>query len=84
MTHYLKTWKSFYKSVADGSKRFEIRINDRDYNLGDTLVLQEYDTQLCDLTGKSRIFKVAYILYGPAFGLSEGFCCMSLEPIFFL
>lgn len=35
--HQLKTWKQFYQSVFDGSKKFEIRQNDRDFQVGDVM-----------------------------------------------
>ena len=43
MKHYLKTWPQFYKEVEAGNKTFELRKNDRDYKVGDVLVLQEYN-----------------------------------------
>lgn len=43
MTHYLKTCPQFYKEVKAGNKTFELRKNDRDYKVGDILVLQEYN-----------------------------------------
>lgn len=45
MTYYLKTIQPFFNDVAFGSKRFEVRKNDRDFKVGDFLVLQEYDPE---------------------------------------
>ncbi len=36
-THNLKTWMPFYQDVIDGRKTFELRKNDRDYQVGDIL-----------------------------------------------
>lgn len=41
--HYLKTWTSFFKDVKSGIKQFEVRKNDRDFQVGDTLILEEFD-----------------------------------------
>lgn len=43
MKHELKIWPQYYCRVADGSKTFEIRKNDRGYQPGDEVVLREYD-----------------------------------------
>lgn len=43
MKHDLKIWPQYYARVADGSKTFEIRHNDRGFQPGDTVVLKEWD-----------------------------------------
>jgi hypothetical protein len=41
--HELKCHPKYMPRLADGSKTFEIRKNDRDFQVGDTLILKEYD-----------------------------------------
>jgi len=41
-THVLKCWTQYFQAVKAGMKPFEIRLNDRDYRTGDTLVLKEF------------------------------------------
>lgn len=43
MKHELKIWPQYYCRVADGSKTFEVRNNDRGYQPGDLVVLSEFD-----------------------------------------
>jgi hypothetical protein len=43
MKHYLKIWPQYYCRVADGSKTFEVRKNDRGFQPGDEVVLKEFD-----------------------------------------
>ena len=43
MTHELKILPEYFGAVSLREKTFEIRKNDRDYHVGDTLVLKEWD-----------------------------------------
>ena len=38
-THYIKIHVEYENSLTDGSKTFEIRLNDREYKKGDTVVM---------------------------------------------
>ncbi len=40
--HELKTWPMHYEAVVTGLKPFEMRFNDRNYQLGDVLWLREW------------------------------------------
>lgn len=73
--HKLKIRPEYFKAVSSGEKKFEIRKNDRDFNVGDFLVLREY-TNEC--TGRQTIFKVTYILADPEF-LKPGYVALSIE-----
>lgn len=46
MNHELKIDPQYYKRVANGSKTFEVRNNDRGFQMGDTVLLLEYDAKL--------------------------------------
>jgi hypothetical protein len=43
LNHDLKIWPQFYSRVQDGSKTFEVRKNDRQFQFGDTVTLREWD-----------------------------------------
>ena len=72
--HYLKTWPEFYDEVESGKKTFELRQNDRDFQEGDTLVLQCFDPQTKTYDGRELLKEATYVLLGGVFGLQEGFC----------
>lgn len=52
-THYLKILPIHYSDVVCGVKTAEVRLNDRDFRKGDTLVLKEHDVN--GYTGRSTI-----------------------------
>jgi hypothetical protein len=66
-THKLKTWTEYFKKVVSGEKTFEIRKNDRDFQIGDTVILEEWNAH-SGYTGKSFTFEISYLLqdYEPA------------------
>lgn len=41
--HELKITEPYFSDVAFGSKNFEIRKNDRDFKVGDILILRKWD-----------------------------------------
>lgn len=79
MIHTLKTWPVPFKAVWTGKKTFELRKNDRGYQVGDILSLQEYDPYKDKFSGRSMMVSVDYVLQDKVFGLTEGFCCMSIS-----
>ncbi len=43
MIHELKTWSAYFNEVFMGHKTFEVRKADRDFKVGDKLILIEGD-----------------------------------------
>jgi len=41
--HELKTWPEYFDAVWTNKKNFEVRKNDRGYQIGDLLLLREYN-----------------------------------------
>lgn len=55
MTHELKIWPQYYCRVADGTKTFEVRVNDRGFQPGDEVILKEWDpTPIQNSVGKGH------------------------------
>lgn len=78
MIHELKTLPEYFEEVFMGHKNFEARKNDRDYKLGDTLILKEFESHK-GYTGRQLARTVNYILHGGKFGIEEGYCVMSIQ-----
>lgn|GEM_PF-1003735 len=57
--HELKILPEYFSAVAKGLKTFEIRKNDRDYQVGDLLDLKEWNGER--FTGYSALMQVTYI-----------------------
>jgi ASC-1-like (ASCH) protein len=57
-----KVWPEFFEKIQAGKKRFELRIADFDINEGDTLVLEEWDPNTKEYTGRKIEKKVDFIL----------------------
>jgi len=84
--HELKVWPEYFDAIEAGEKLFEIRKNDRDYRVGDTLWLREYEPGPDEYTGYEMRRRVTYMLNGDdpkafAFGLRTGFVAMSLGTV---
>jgi Domain of unknown function (DUF3850) len=61
LTHYVKSWCHLYGPFARGEKTHDLRIMDRDYQVGDYIVLQEYDKQTETYLGRSTKAEITYI-----------------------
>lgn len=82
MTHALKTLSPYYSDVISGKKTFELRKDDRPFELGDKLLLQEYDPENGGYTGAEETLYIDYILRDcPQYGLMEGYCIIGLKEI---
>lgn len=80
MTHELKILPWFYRDVAWGRKNFELRKNDRDFKIGDTVILREWDgMRYTDSPSLHRF--ITYILTSDEvdFGLEEGYCILGIQ-----
>lgn len=80
MTHALKTYPEYFKDIELGIKKFELRKDDRDFKVGDVLLLQEYNPVNEKYTGKELSVLVEYILRNAEIiGLIPGFCIMGIR-----
>jgi hypothetical protein len=79
-THELKTIEPYFLQLHLGVKDFELRKFDRDYKVGDTLILKQYNAVKRTFTGQSVIREIKYILTDATqFGLMDGYCILGLK-----
>lgn len=81
MLHELKTWPVPFAAVKSGEKCFEIRKADRSFEVGDHLMLREWEPEPAHYTGDAVKVKIMFILEdAESFGgLMPGFCAMSIK-----
>lgn len=93
-THELKILPQYFERVLDGTKTFEIRKDDRGFEVGDILILKEYQNGCVDhtqgepvvieergYTGREIKKQISYILKGGihGMGLRKGFSILALK-----
>jgi hypothetical protein len=71
--HILKLQQPFFEQVKIGMKQFELRRNDRDYQVGDTCFLREYDALHNSYSGDALVITITYILEDRP-GLLDYYC----------
>lgn len=59
--HELKCWPVFFAHVWTGEKPFEVRKNDRGYDVRDGIWLREWDPKTNDYTGRELATKITYV-----------------------
>ena len=76
--HELKTSPDYFSAVCRGVKKFEVRYNDRCFEVGDLLYLREFDGRTQNYTGRAKHKRVTYMLDDPRF-VKNGFVIMGIE-----
>jgi Domain of unknown function (DUF3850) len=60
--HRLKCWPEFFEPIKVGIKTHDLRrSDDRDFHVGDRLLLEEYDPEKQSYTGRTLVVRVTYI-----------------------
>lgn len=89
MRHCLNTHPETFGAILDGRKRFEVRVFDRPFKLGDELLLQEYVPPILKAsenadgfyTGRELLVVITYICPPGSWGLpSRGVGVLGIAP----
>lgn len=85
--HVLKSWLAFFQPIFDGTRTHELRLNDRDFKVGDVCELREFDEDAQTFTGRhcnvlitSMTSKELPCAVSEA-GLHKDFCILSIRLI---
>lgn len=78
--HDLKIQSQHFIDVVTGIKKAEIRKDDRDFNAGDYLQLNEIDKK-GEPTGEGVRVRITHILRGGDYGISKEYCVLSISLI---
>jgi hypothetical protein len=84
----VKSWVPFFQAFKTGAKKHDMRdLKDRNYKVGDILVLEEYDPFKGEYTGDAMRMKITYMTSRDtpcAFSsaaLDNNYCILSLEEL---
>lgn len=75
--HELKIYPKYFNAVLDGSKTFEIRKNDRWFQVGDNILLREWDN--IKYSGRTIYAEITYILDDKFIGLEDGYVALGIK-----
>lgn len=80
MTHVLKVWPEYFDALLDGRKTFEWRKADRDYRVGDTLLLREWTFP--NYSGREVARTISYIMRpGGFFDFPAGYVVLGFAAL---
>lgn len=86
--HTLKTWPAFFQQAWDRKKPFELRKDDRDFEAGQSVLLEEWIPPHQEQaegrhTGRWILGPITNVVRdAPHFGLMPGFCVFSYQEQF--
>lgn len=86
--HNVKSWTYLFQAAVAGIKTHDIRnLGERDYKVGDILVLHEFDQTTGQYTGNEQAFRITYITSREtpcamsSACLDRNFCILSIKKL---
>ena len=72
-----KILPEYFAQVLSGNKTFELRKDEDDYQVGDILILKEWDDEF---TGREITCEITYVLHNvPQYGLDKDYCIIAFK-----
>lgn len=86
--HELKIKYEYLVEIALSNKTFELRANDRDYQVGDLIHFTIIDIKQSDkldkglYIGQDDLYKITYVLKDvPQYGLDKDYCILAIKKL---
>ena len=76
--HELKIMPKYFDAVTSGEKTFEVRKKDRDFKVGDCVILSEFDGK--EFTGRGCVREITYILDDPEY-CKDGYVVFGMRDV---
>ncbi len=86
--HILKIKEEYFHAILDGVKTFELRKNDRNYQVGDLIHFKDVEGEefnYCffssdDEYAEKIVFQITYVLKNvPEYGLDKDYCILGIK-----
>jgi len=78
--HIVKCWPIYFGALLCRDKRFDVRFNDRDYQVDDLVTFQEWCPVTKEFSGEELTYRALYIL-AQHDGLKDGFVVLGLDNV---
>lgn len=75
--HELKIYPKNFDAILNGSKAFEICKNDKGFQVGDNIVLREWDN--IKYSGRTIYAEITYIIDDRFVGLEDGYVALGIK-----
>jgi hypothetical protein len=75
----LKIWPEPFKAVISKKKQYEVRKADREFKVGDDVMLREYLPKKDKYTGEFFLGKITYITKAGTWGLPKNLCVFGFK-----
>jgi hypothetical protein len=83
VVHNLKLWPQFWVTTTNAIRSFDIRNNDREFEIGDVIRFQEWEPSTRQYTGRECYREITYVLRArdcPAKAITEGYVALAIIP----
>ena len=81
--HHLKCWTKNFEDHRRGLKMFDVRRDDRGFNEGDMVTLEEFRHAVGEFTGRKLQRTISFILRpsggGESNGIRPGYCVLGYK-----